>query len=207
VYLTRELATGIERAAKLFYPHRNPNNKVARRAARKLHKLRECPGLVQYIGHEHISIRRQQIAVLISEYISGSLLSTFLQQQPGKRLQPFEALHLLWSLSKALEPIHSAREFHGDLHTANVLVERFGIGFRVKLIDIFEDDRNKVTSIHDDVVDLIKIFYEATGGHARYRAHPPEIKNICKGLKRTLILEQFRSAGQLARYLESMRWD
>ena len=207
VYLTREVATGIERAAKLFFPQRNPNNRVAKRAALKLHKLRDCPGLVQYIGHEQVTIRRQPIAVLISEYLSGSLLSVFLKQQRGKRLEPFEALHLLWALTVALQPIHARREFHGDLHTGNVLVQRLGIGFKVKLIDIFEDDRSKAASIHDDVVDLIRIFYDAMGGPRRYANHPRQIKQICKGLKRTLILDQFRTAGQLQRYLEEMRWD
>ena len=43
VYLVREIATGVERAAKIFFPERNPGNRVLIRTAEKLHKLRECP--------------------------------------------------------------------------------------------------------------------------------------------------------------------
>lgn len=48
VYLVEELGTGIARAAKLFFPQRNPNDRTARFYARKLHKLRQCPILIQY---------------------------------------------------------------------------------------------------------------------------------------------------------------
>jgi hypothetical protein len=34
----------------------------------------------------------------------------------------------------------------------------------------------------------------------------PEVKAICRGLKRTLILKYFRSAGQLREHLETMEW-
>ena len=43
VYLVRELATGIERSAKVFFPARNPGNRALRFYAKKLHKLRHCP--------------------------------------------------------------------------------------------------------------------------------------------------------------------
>ena len=47
VFLVRELNTSIERAVKLFYPQRNPLEKVASFFARKLHKLRHCPIAIQ----------------------------------------------------------------------------------------------------------------------------------------------------------------
>ena len=50
VYLVRELVTGIERAAKLFFPNRNPNNRVATAYAKKLYKLRACEALIQYLN-------------------------------------------------------------------------------------------------------------------------------------------------------------
>ena len=41
VYKIRERNTGIERAAKLFFPHRNIRNKTSKFYAKKLHQLRE----------------------------------------------------------------------------------------------------------------------------------------------------------------------
>src|SRR4030042_2142159 len=52
VYMLRECDTGIERAGKFFYPHRNPRNRVLNYYARKLHKLRHCPILIQHHTQE-----------------------------------------------------------------------------------------------------------------------------------------------------------
>jgi hypothetical protein len=41
VYKIRELSTGIERAAKFFFPQRNPNNRTLTWYAKKLHTRRE----------------------------------------------------------------------------------------------------------------------------------------------------------------------
>ncbi|MCH8043431.1 MAG: serine/threonine protein kinase, partial [Planctomycetes bacterium] len=41
----------------------------------------------------------------------------------------------------------------------------------------------------------------------RYAKHPQQIKTICCGLKRSLILKKYRTAGQLREYLEMMQWD
>ena len=43
VYVVRERSTGIERAAKFYYPHRDPMGKAAISYARKLDALRHCP--------------------------------------------------------------------------------------------------------------------------------------------------------------------
>ena len=52
----------------------------------------------------------------------------------------------------------------------------------------------------------MKILHEAVGGPARYRYQPPEIKDICCGLKHSLILKKFRTAGQLREFLEKLQW-
>ena len=57
-----------------------------------------------------------------------------------------------------------------------------------------------------DVIDLIRLFYDAMGGAKHYPRQPREVKALCKGLKRSLILKKFKSAGQLRRYLETMKW-
>lgn len=53
---------------------------------------------------------------------------------------------------------------------------------------------------------MIHVFHEALGGAKHYSKQPLEIKHICNGLKRSLILKKFRSAGQLRQYLETMEW-
>ena len=207
VYLVRETATGVERAAKLFFPERNPDNRVARRTAAKLHKLRDCRALIQYVTQDEVVFRRQRISVLVSEYVDGELLNDFIARQPGKRLHRFEALHLLHALAGALEPIHDRREYHGDLHAGNVIVQRRGIGFELKLLDIFHWPDRKSWNIQEDVFDLIRLFYDALGGKRFYSREPQVVKDICRGLKRTLIAQRFRNAGQLRRHLESMKWE
>ena len=52
VYHVTEAATGIERAAKFFYPKRNPGNRAINFYAKKLNKLRDCSILIQYHTQE-----------------------------------------------------------------------------------------------------------------------------------------------------------
>ncbi|HKK05816.1 MAG TPA: protein kinase [Gammaproteobacteria bacterium] len=207
VYLIREQATGIERTAKLFFPHRNPRDRNAKFYATKLHKLRQCPIVIQYHTREMIIHRGSQIAFLVSDFVEGELLSQFLARQPGKRLSPFQGIHLLHALATGMECIHNMREYHGDLHADNIILQRYGLEFDLKLLDMFHWGAARPENIHDDVVNMIHILYDALGGQKHYARQPPQIKAICRGLKRTLILRQFRSAGQLRQYLETMRWD
>lgn len=207
VYKIRERSTGIERAAKFFFPQRNPKNRVLTWYAKKLHKLRHCPIIIQYQTQETITFRRQPVTFLVSEYVEGELLSAFLARQPGQRLSVFQALHLLYGLAAGIESIHQLREYHGDLHSDNVIVRRYGLGFNIKLVDMFRWEMPKRENIQDDVVDMVKIFHEAVGGAPRYARLPREAKAICCGLKRSLILKKFRTAGHLRRYLETMQWD
>ena len=65
----------------------------------------------------------------------------------------------------------------------------------------------KRENIQTDVCDLVRIFYDSLGGQKHYLKHPQAVKDICCGLKRSLILKKFKSAGQLREYLENMEWD
>ena len=206
VYLIRELATGIERTAKLFFPHRNLKDNSTRFYAKKLHKLRHCPIVIQYSTQETITFRNNPVTVLISEYVEGELLRDFITRQPGKRLTAFQALHLLHAIAQGMECIHTMKEYHGDLHSENIIVQRFGLSFDLKLVDMFYAGSPKKQNIHNDTVDMIHIFYEALDGAKYYSKQLPEIKQICNGLKRSLILKKFRSAGQLRQYIETMQW-
>ena len=206
VYRVAEVRTGIERAAKLFFPQRNPNGRTSRNYAKKLHKLRHCDILIQYQTEELLTLRGQTIIAMISEYVDGPVLDDLLVRQPGKRLAPFEALHLLHTLVKGMEPIHQAGEYHGDLHAGNIIVARHGLRFELKLIDFFHWDAPKVDNRRADVCDAIRLFYDALGGAKTYARQPKAVKAICCGLKRSLILKKFRTMTQLRKHLETMQW-
>jgi len=206
VYKVGESRTGIERTAKLFYPHRNIAGRTSRLYAKKFHKLRHCSLLIQYHTEELIRFRGHRVTVLISEYVEGDLLSTFLAGLPGKRLGPFEALHLLYALAKGMEEIHQVNEYHGDLHTDNIIVNRHGLRFHLKLLDLFHLTSPKIENKRVDICDLIRLFYDSLGGSRFYSRQPRAVKYICCGLKRGLILERFRSMSQLCKHLETMSW-
>lgn len=207
VYLIKELSTGIERAAKFFYPHRNPHNKISRFYARKLHKLRNCDILIKYSSQEQVFIQDKMVTYLISEYIEGELLSDFLKRQPGKHLNPFSALHLLHALADGLDLVHQMGEYHGDLHTENIMVLRTGLSFELKVIDLYHWGKCSSEHIKDDVVDLVNIFYDILGGKKHYSKLPNYIKDIICGRKRSLILSKFKTAGQLRDYIENLEWE
>ncbi len=202
VYKVREIKTKIERAAKLFFPHRNLEEKSAKAYAQKLHKLRECSLLIHYHTQETIIFKKSPLTVLISEYVEGMLLSEFLTKFPGSRLTPYKALHLLYALTRGLEEIHLMREYHGDLHMDNIIVERFGLAFKLKLLDLFHWRAPKRENMQDDVVGLIRVFYDVMGGAKYYSKFPKNIKYICCGLKRSLILKKFKNISQLRKHLE-----
>lgn len=206
VYKLRELDTGIERAGKFFFPERNKGRKTSRFYARKLHKLRHAPILIQYHASDVVRIDDQRVVFLVSEFVEGQILDEFLKHQPSKRLGVFQGLHLLHALAAGMEPIHNAREYHGDLHMGNVIVRRFGISFDLKLLDMYHYGAATTADIQDDVVDLVRLFYDAIGGADRYARQPRVVKDICRGLKRSLILKRFRTAGQLRRRLETLEW-
>ena len=155
VYLVKECETGIERAAKFFFPQRNPKNKTFRFYARKLHKLRHCPILIHYYTQETMTFKGIPITLLVSEYVEGERLTEFLERQPGQRLGTFQGLHLLHALAKGIEQIHLLREYHGDLHAGNIIVQRYGLGFDLKIFDVFHWATPKPENIQDDVCDLV----------------------------------------------------
>lgn len=206
VYQIREIATGIERAAKFFYPQRNRNDQAIKFHARKLARLTGCPIMIQYLTHDQIRFRKQVIKFLVSELVEGERLSEFLARQPGRRLTVFEGLQFLHTLVTGLEQVHEVREYHGDLHAANIMVRRRGIGFQVKLIDMYRWHGTAGENIREDVCDVVRVLYEILGGRRTYSKHPPEVKEIVCGLKRSLILKRFRTAGQLRRHLETIEW-
>jgi serine/threonine protein kinase len=204
VYKVREISTKIERAAKLFFPQRNKKNKTAILYAKKLHKLRHCKILIHYHTEENLVFKKVPIKVLVSEYVEGELLSNFVKSFPGKRLSYYQGLHLLHSLVKGIEEIHFLNEYHGDLHQDNIIVNRFGLNFELKLVDMYHWNDSKKSNKDEDIYDLIRIFYDCIGGCKRYKSLPKEVKNICCGLKRSLIRKRFRTISYLREHLEEL---
>lgn len=206
VYAIVERATGIHRAAKFYYPHRDPRGLAAIRYARKLDALRHCPILLQYHHQEIVSVRRQRVTVVVSELVQGEKLSEFMARQRPGRLSAFEALHVLHALASGIAPIHARGEYHGDIHVDNIMIRRRGIGFELKLIDFFDLGRPGRSKIEKDVLNLVEVFHEVVGGRRHYAKQPPAVKGIIRGLKDSLILERFGTAGAIQRHLEALEW-
>jgi tRNA A-37 threonylcarbamoyl transferase component Bud32 len=207
VYRIVEKSTGIRRAAKFYYPHRDPTGKSAIVYARKLDALRHCPILLQYHHQEVAYVRRRKVMVVISELVEGQKLSEFLKQQPNGRLSTFEALHVLYVLAKGIAPIHARGEYHGDIHDDNIMIRRQGISFEVKLIDFFDLGRPSRDKVHKDVLNLIQVFHTIVGGRTAYAGQPRVVKEIIRGQRDSLIVERFSSAGDIQRHLETLQWD
>ncbi len=134
------------------------------------------------------------------------MLTDYIRRHPGKRLPQFQGIHLLHALITGIENIHYHGEYHGDLHAGNIMVRRLGLSFELKLFDLFHVGRTNRENKNDDICDAIRIFYDAIGGRKHYHNHPKEIKAICCGLKRSLILKKFRNASELRNYLENQEW-
>lgn len=206
VYVLVERTTGIRRAAKFYYPHRDPTGKAAIAYARKLDALRHCPILMQYHHQEIAYIQKRKVVVVISELVEGQKLSEFLADQPNHCLSTFEALHVLYALARGIAPIHARGEYHGDIHEGNIMIRRQGIAFELKLLDFFDLGKPTRAKIHKDVLNLIEVFHQIVGGRRLYASQPPVVKHIIRGLKDHLILQRFQSAGDIARHLETLQW-
>lgn len=206
VYKVVETLTKRFRAIKLYYPKRNPKFKVSTRFAQKLDKLNDCPIVMDYHSHELIKIKNQKIACVTCEFIEGEILSRFVDKQRMKRLGIFPAIHLLYSLTVGVESIHLNGEYHGDLHVDNVIIKRFGLEFDIKIIDLHHWGDSKKDNRDEDIVKIIRIFYDILGGQSRYSKLPPSLKFIICGLKRNLILNRFKTISHLRAHLETMDW-
>lgn len=207
VYKVQERHTGIIRAAKIFYEERSRHGKSLLRYARKLYTLRSCPIVIQYHHRGVTRIRGRNVEFLVSDFVEGEILSTFLKRQKKGSLPPFEALHLIYSLAAGVEAIHFLGEYHGDIHSDNIMVQRRGIGFDLHLVDFFDLGRSTRDKVLFDVYCLIQVFHETLGGSKGYRNAPDPIKQIIKGRKRTLLKKEFKNAGDIRLALDNLQWE
>ena len=103
VYQVVEKRTGIRRAAKLFYPHRNEKDRAVMFYARKLDRLKDCHIVIQYFHSESVRHRGEVLTCLISELVEGELLSSFIARQRGTKWHPGDGVgmgndHTLFAL-------------------------------------------------------------------------------------------------------------
>ena len=206
VYRVRDRNTGIPRAAKLHFPHADPKRRLTARHAQKMERLRACPIALQVHHSERVRVGDVEVVALVSELCEGEPLSDWLERQRGGRVEPFLALCILRDLAVGLEQIHAAGEYHADVHTANVLIRRYGVTFRLKLIDFWDWGRPSKAKQQQDVRDAVSVLHDLIGGRRYYAAAPPEVKRICAGLRRGLILKRFPTMSALRRHLESFEW-
>jgi serine/threonine protein kinase len=206
VYKVEERRTGILRAAKIFYDHSTLRTTQLRRYTRKLHRLRGCPIITHYHHRDIVRVGGRPVEILVSDFAEGVLLSTYLNHQPRKRLVPFEALHLIQSLALGVEQIHLLGEYHGDIHTDNILVSKRGLGFEVHLIDFLDLGRSTREKIQIDVFDLLGVLYELIGGASGYSRCGQGIRSLVMGRKHSLISRRFKAAGQLRLAIENLEW-
>jgi serine/threonine protein kinase len=206
VYKVVEKRTRIHRAAKIFYPRGNEHDRAARSYARKLDRLRTCPLIIQYHHAESLEIQGTPVTALFSDFVDGILLSDFVAAHPGGRLQPFEALHVIYPIVCGLEQIHGAQEYHGDLHDQNILIRPNGIFFDIKIVDFFDHGRSSGAHRRDDIVDVTRLLHTMIGGSRFYARQPAAIKSICLGLRRDRVYAHFPNATRLRKHLEQLDW-
>lgn len=206
VYQIREQDTGILRAAKFYFPHRDPTGKQAIRHAQKLDALRACPIVLHYLHSEVVTVRRQPVVALISELCAGERLEDWIRRHPGRRLTPYMALHVLYDLVRGLEAIHAVGEYHADVHTENILIQPRGVRFELKLIDFYDWGKPARYKQKQDIADTVRVFYDCLGGRRHYRRQPDAIRYICAGLRRQLILKRFPTVTALRQHLQMFEW-
>lgn len=206
VYRVSERRTGAARAAKLFFPERNTGDRAVDFYARKLEQLRDCEIIIKYHHAETMRLAGRPVTVLISEFVDGILLDDYVRARRGRRLPQFEALHILHGLASGLEEVHARREYHGDLHPGNVLVQRRGVHLDLKLVDLHDLGRPTKLNIADDVVDLVKLFDEMLGGPRHYATHAPEIRHIIAARRAPTIRRRFPTATALREHLDTFEW-
>jgi RIO-like serine/threonine protein kinase len=206
VYQIREVDTGIRRAAKFYFPHVDPEHKLSIHHAQKLEALRHCPIVLQYHHSEVVRLGRQKVVALISDFCDGQPLERWIEKHHQGRLRPYLALHVLYHLVRGLEAIHALGQYHADVHSQNILIKPRGVVFDVKLIDFYDWGRPRPFKQQQDIKDTLRVFYEVLGGRAHYARQPAEIRYICAGLRRELMIARFPTMTALRQHIETFEW-
>lgn len=207
VYQILETDTGIRRAAKLYFPHRDPSRKSTVWYARKLTTLRHCPIVLQYHHTETIRFKGEKVRCLVSELAEGEQLEQWIARHRGGRLSAFRSLHVLYQLVRGLEAVHALGEYHADVHSQNILIKPRGVGFEIKLVDFYDWGKPTRFKQRQDIMDCIRILHECLGGRAHYSKAPAEVKHIVGGLRESLVIKRFPTITRLRQHLENFEWE
>ena len=92
-------------------------------------------------------------------------------------------------------------------HAGKVLVRHTGIFYEISFVDFLYRGSASVRQQRADVVEVVKLLYDAVGGRPHYASQPTIIKELCKGLRRDLIRRAFPTATYLLQHLEMFDWD
>ena len=207
VYQIRERQTGIQRAAKLYFESPAQAKRRVVWSARKLEKLQHCPIVLHYHHSQRVEVGGEDVLCLIFALFDGEPLETFLSRYRGSRLGVESALRLLYELVCGIERVHAHGEYHGDVHSQNILVRRRGVHLEVKLVDFYNRGRPSQREQREDVVDAIRVLYECLGGRKHYGRTPPEVRYICAAMQRQKILSRFPTMSALRNHLDAFEWD
>ena len=203
VYRVRDRRTGIVRAAKLFFPHRDRDGTLMARQARKLEALSDCPIIMKYFHSEEVRVGQVRATAMISAYSPGLTLRAWLDRQRGKRVRSsFVALMILHRLASGIEDIHDRGEYHADVHSENILIRQIGVDFELKLIDFYDWGRPSRAKQQNDILESVRVLHDMIGGARGYRTAPQEVRDVCRGLRHDLILRDFPTIGALRAHLE-----
>jgi hypothetical protein len=77
----------------------------------------------------------------------------------------------------------------------------------LKLLDSFQWPDSKRSNLQEDLLNAVRILYDVIGGQKHYAKQPKVIKNICCGLKKSLILSKFKNIHRLKEHLENLSWE
>lgn len=206
VYSIQETDTGIQRAAKLYFPHRDPKHRSSIWHARKLNALRNCPIVLQYHHTEVARISRQKIVCLISDLAEGVQLERWIRHHRAGKVPLYVALHVLYQLVRGLEAVHALGEYHADVHSQNILIKPRGIAFDIRLVDFYDWGKPARFKQQQDIYDTIQVFIELVGGKATISRQRPETRHLCGAGRWDLILKRFPTMTALRRHLETFEW-
>jgi RIO-like serine/threonine protein kinase len=116
------------------------------------------------------------------------------------------ALHVLFSLVQGIEAVHALGQYHGDVHSQNILIQPRGVRFDLKLVDFFDWGKPARYKQQQDVINTIEVFGECLGGRKHLRELPDEVRYICSALRQDVIKRRFPSMTHLRQHLEHFAW-
>ena len=135
VYLAQHLDTGGHAAVKLLQATLLGDENAVRRfyvEAQNTHRLRHYNTIRLY----DVGRTNDGLLYLVMEYVRGRTLRHLMEAQPGRRLAPARAVHIVRQVLKSLGEAHSVGLVHRDVKPENIMItDVFGDSDVVKVVD------------------------------------------------------------------------